>query len=90
MEPEDRAPREPTTVPELLALHELAQYADAFDEEGWDSLKQLLEIDEAGLQQLAADVKMKKAHILRLRSALGKAEPYGPSYSKRFHSGILG
>lgn len=32
----------PTTVAELLSLHELDRYAAAFDEHGWDSLKRLL------------------------------------------------
>jgi hypothetical protein len=58
------------TVAELLAKHELAMYAAAFDAEGYDSLSQLQNISEADLEQLIGDVQMKKGHVLRLRAAL--------------------
>ena len=59
MEPATRA--EPSAVAEFLELHQLGAYAQAFDEEGWDSLPQLLTITVAALEQLIVDVKMKRA-----------------------------
>ena len=49
----------PTTVAAFLQLHDLERYAEAFEDEGWDSLPQLQGMDEAGLMQLITDVKMK-------------------------------
>ena len=54
MEPATRV--EPSTVTEFLELHQLGAYAQAFDEEGWDSLPQLLTITVAALEQLIVDV----------------------------------
>jgi hypothetical protein len=62
----------PTTVAELLSLHELDRYAAAFDEHGWDSLKRLLAISEPDLHKLISDVQMKSGHQCGLRAALGK------------------
>ena len=73
---------EPTSVAEFLALHELEGYAEAFKEEGWDSLRQLRGIEEPDLLQLIKDVKMKSGHIRRLRTALGKAVPAADAVEK--------
>ena len=60
----------PATVQDFLAQHTLSQYADAFIEEGWDSLAQLLSLSEVNLQVLITDTKMKSGHATRLRTAL--------------------
>ena len=58
------------SVQDFLALHTLSQYADAFVEQGWDSLQQLLSLSEVDLQVLIADTEMKSGHAARLRAAL--------------------
>ena len=63
-----------TSVSELLQRSELVQYANAFEEQGYDSLAQLRGITEADLADLIRDVNMKKGHVKRLRAALGKPE----------------
>ena len=69
----------PTTVAAFLQLHDLERYAEAFEDEGWDSLPQLQGMDEAGLMQLITDVKMKSGHAARLRKALGMQLATGPA-----------
>ena len=59
---------EPTSVSQMLQRAELLQYADAFEEQGYDSLSQLRDIDEADLAELIRDVNMKKGHVKRLRA----------------------
>ena len=54
----------PATVQDFLALHALSQYADAFIDEGWDSLSQLLSLSEANLHVLITDTKMKSGHAV--------------------------
>ena len=71
----------PTTVQDFLSLHALSQCADAFIQEGWDSLPQLLSLTESHLQLLITDTKMKNGHASRLRAALpqvGRAPPTDP------------
>jgi hypothetical protein len=63
-----------TSVAEFLTEHELASYADAFDEAGYDSMAQLRRITEPKLQKLVASVRMKPGHEDRLRDALGLPE----------------
>ena len=63
---------EPTSVSQLLQRAELLQYADAFEEQGYDSLSQLRDITEADFVDLISDVQMKKGHVKRLRKALGQ------------------
>ena len=65
----------PSTVAEFLQLHQLDKYAEAFEEEGWDSLQQLRSLSTAALEQLIDDTKMKSGHAFRLREALGGAAP---------------
>jgi hypothetical protein len=65
---------EPTSVAELLQRAELVQYAEAFEEQGYDSMQQLRDITEADLADLVRDVNMKKGHVKRLHAALGKSE----------------
>ena len=63
---------EPTSVCELLQRAELLQYADAFEEQGYYSISQLRDITEADLVDLIRDVQMRKGHVKRLRTALGR------------------
>ena len=60
----------PSTIAELLSRYDLADYAGAFIEQGWDNVPQLLGISEADFADLLADTKMKSGHARRLPAAL--------------------
>ena len=57
----------PSDVPALLAMCGLSDYWPNFEEEGYDDLAYLLEVDEGGLEEVADDCKIeKKGHRARL------------------------
>ena len=52
-------------VKRVLAAINLAQYADAFDKEGYDDLRHLASFDGATLAKVAREIGMKPGHALR-------------------------
>ena len=54
-----------TMVKKVLTEMNLAQYAEKFEEEGYDDLRFLAEYDETKLQALAEEVEMKRGHAAR-------------------------
>ena len=52
-------------VREMLVGCRLEQYADAFDEQGYDDLPYLLELDEDGLREVASTLQMKPGHAAK-------------------------
>ena len=68
-------------VTNWLSLYNLASYAEAFEEQGFDSLPHLLRASEADVVELIAVVGMTKVgHLQRLRRALsGKPPPPTPA-----------
>ena len=76
----------PSDVPGLLAMCGLSDYWPNFEEEGYDDLAYLLEVDEAGLEEVADDCKIeKKGHRARLFKRLEQlrataAPPAGPLF----------
>jgi len=60
-------------VAAALATINLASYAQAFDDEGWDDLEHLKSLDAEGLREVAASVKMKTGHVSRLLAGFGSA-----------------
>ena len=59
------APQPMDAVREMLMGCRLEQYADAFDEQGYDDLPYLLELDEDGLRKVASTVQMKPGHAAK-------------------------
>ena len=51
------------TVADFLQLADLTVYAEAFEEQGWDSLAALRVISDEELAQLIIDVSMKSGHV---------------------------
>ena len=74
----------PATVGELLTLSNLGRYSEAFETHGWDDVSALFSINEADLANLIRDVSMPNGHVLRLRTALGKAAPPVPTAATVF------
>ena len=70
----------------LLAMCGLSDYWPNFEEEGYDDLTYLLEVDEGGLEEVADDCKIeKKGHRARLFKRLEQlrepaAPPAGPLF----------
>ena len=53
------------------------QYADQLIEDGFDSLSNLLTLDESGLSDLKTAVTMKSSHLASLRAKIAMTAPPG-------------
>ena len=66
----------PATVRAFLAKHNLEEYADAFDGEGYDDFDYLLEVGRSGraqIEEVAANVRMTKpGHVAKFVHYLGQ------------------
>ena len=93
--PNRRSPNDPRMeVAPWLALHNLSEYATAFNASGWDSITDLRDIGEQDLTDLITASKMKPGHVARLRKVLlnlpGAAqEPCGGGYASENVSKVL-
>ena len=71
-----RAAPAPATVRAFLAKHNLEEYADAFDAEGYDDFDYLLEVGRSGraqIEEVAANVRMTKpGHVAKFCHYLGQ------------------
>ena len=63
-------------VADLLERFRLAAYVEAFDENGYDDLVWILQMGDAQVEQLIADVGMKPGHAAKFQQYLA-AEPRG-------------
>lgn len=57
-------------VREMLIALRLEQYAEAFEEEGFDDLPYLCSLDAASLAEVASTVNMKPGHAMKLKTML--------------------
>ena len=64
-------------IRQFYAAAGVAQYGDKLVDEGFDTVANVLALDELGLQTLQSAVNMKTGHLATLRAKIGQEAPLG-------------